>query len=179
MFQFCALWLPGRCCRHAADRRAGRWATSSSPTPTPAASRVSPSISVSGTNLVFGVTGTYALTLPGTGSPFVSVTMPAFSVPIPSTTRWGSLPEALAGGFTTAAQFARDLLNPPDKIAMFLAMVIGPQAAGGALELVCNALVDGAATATAPRSSRTATLIVSMRARRLQREGWERWRVGT
>ncbi len=66
---------------------------------------------------------------------------------------------------------------------MFLAMVVGPQAARVALELVCNALVDGAvATATAAaarRSSRTATLIVSMRARRLQREGWERWRVGT
>jgi hypothetical protein len=63
---------------------------------------------------------------------------------------------------------------------MFLAMVVGPQAARIALELVCNALVDGAATAAAARrSSRTATLIVSMRARRLQREGWERWRVGT
>ena len=65
---------------------------------------------------------------------------------------------------------------------MFLAMVVGPQAARVALERVCSALVDGAVaptTAAAWRSSGTATLIVSMRARRLQREGWERWRVGT
>ena len=53
---------------------------------------VSPSVSVSGTNLVFAVTGTYALTLAGASSPFVSVTMPAFSMPNPSTTRWGNLP---------------------------------------------------------------------------------------
>jgi hypothetical protein len=65
---------------------------------------------------------------------------------------------------------------------MFLAMVVGPQAARVALELVCNPLVDGAVAtvtaASARRSSRTATLIVPMRARRLQREGWGRWRVG-
>lgn len=46
---------------------------------------VSPSVSVSGTNLVFAVTGTYALTPTGASSPFVNVTIPAFSVPIRST----------------------------------------------------------------------------------------------
>src|SRR5260370_4232758 len=102
--------------------------------------------------------------------------MPAFSVPIPSMTRWGNLPEARPPASPPRpAQFARDLLNQADKIAIFLATVVGPQAARVALELVCNALVDGAvATATAAaarRSSPTATLIVSMRARRLQREG--------
>jgi hypothetical protein len=65
---------------------------------------------------------------------------------------------------------------------MFLAMVVGPQAPRVVFELACNALVDGAvATATAAgarRPSRTATLIVSMCARRLRREGWGRWRVG-
>jgi len=34
---------------------------------------------------------------------------------------------------------------------MFLAIVVGPQAARVALELVCNALVDGAAATARPR----------------------------
>jgi hypothetical protein len=94
---------------------------------------VSPSVSVSGTNLVFAVTGTYALTLVGASSPFVSVTMPAFSVPIPRRRGGEPCPRRCS-----PRRFALDLLNQPDKIAMFLAMVVGPQAARVALELVCN-----------------------------------------
>jgi len=143
---------------------------------------VSPSVSVSGTNLVFAVTGTYALTPTGASSPFVNVTMPAFSVPIPSTTRWGNPPEALATSFTTAA---RAVCPRPAEPAGQDRHVPGHsgRAAGGqgrARAGVQRAGRRGGGHGeTAPRSSRTTTLIVSMRARRLQREGWERWRVGT
>ncbi|HXP20976.1 MAG TPA: hypothetical protein VN840_15140, partial [Streptosporangiaceae bacterium] len=102
---------------------------------------VTPSVSVAGTDLVFAFTGTYALTITGASSPFVSLELPAFSVHVPSTTRWENLPSVLASGVASAsAQFAQDLLKQPDKIALFLAMVIGPKAASVALELACNEL---------------------------------------
>ena len=111
---------------------------------------VTPSVSVSGTNLVFAFTGTYSLTITGASSPFVSLDLPAFSVPIPSTTTWDNVPEVLAAGVANAsAQFAQDLLSQPDKIALFLAMIVGPSAVSVALELACNSLVDGAVAAAA------------------------------
>jgi hypothetical protein len=64
---------------------------------------VSPSVSAPRINLVFALTGTYALTLTGASAPFVSVTMPTFSVPIPITTTWRNLPDALTSGSATAS----------------------------------------------------------------------------
>jgi hypothetical protein len=111
---------------------------------------VRPSVSVDGTDLVFGFAGTYALTATGADAPFVGLEIPTFSVRIPSSTRWETLPDALATGVGGAStKFAQDLLNHPDKIAMFLAMVVGPKAGAVALELACNGLVDGAVAAAA------------------------------
>src|SRR5450755_3326713 len=111
---------------------------------------ISPSVSASGTNLIFALTGTYALTITGGSAPFLSTTLPPFSVSIPSTTTWQSLPDALASGIAGAsAQFARDLLSQPDKIALLLAMIVGPKAVSVALELACDSLVDAAVAAAA------------------------------
>lgn len=106
---------------------------------------VTPSVALSGSNLVFSLTGNYTLTLSQTNSPFViSQPLPAFSIEIPITTTWTQLPGALAAGVADgASNFATDLLNDPKTIAVFLAVVVGPQAVAVALELACKGLVDG------------------------------------
>ena len=108
---------------------------------------VKPSVSlkhdVSGFNLAFALTGTYSLTITGASRPFVSRSLPAFTVLIPVTTTWGDLPGALAAGVAKAATvFAHDLLSDRTTIAMFLAMVVGQAATAVGLELACNGLVD-------------------------------------
>lgn len=112
--------------------------------------KVKPAVTVAGTNLVFGFSGTYSLTLTGAKAPFATLDLPAFNVAIASTTRWETLPDALKAGIANAAgDFAAALLKQPDKIALFLAMVVGPRAVSVALELACNELVDGAVAAAA------------------------------
>jgi hypothetical protein len=111
---------------------------------------VTPSVTLSDNNLVFSLTGTYTLTLSQTNSPFISRSLPAFSMKIPTTTRWTDLPSALETGLGNGAStFAQDLLGDPAAIAVFLAVVVGPKATAVALELACKGLVDETApTAT-------------------------------
>ncbi|HEX6870640.1 MAG TPA: hypothetical protein VF163_06045, partial [Micromonosporaceae bacterium] len=105
---------------------------------------VHPSVTVAGTDLVFAFAGTYTLTLTGMQTPFLELALPAFNVHIPSSTTWETLPDALATGVAGASgEFAKSLLGQPDKIAMFLAIAVGPKAVSVALELACNRLVDG------------------------------------
>lgn len=111
---------------------------------------LAPSVSVSGANLVFSLSGSYQLTLAGMNTPFVTAALPAVTVPIPATTQLSALAGALADGIAGAAgQIAQGLLNDRENTAMLLAVLLGPQAVAVALELACNGLVDGAVSAAA------------------------------
>jgi hypothetical protein len=111
---------------------------------------MAPGVRSDGDNLVFSLAGSYALTLVGQDSPFVTVAFPAFEVRIPSSTRFADLPEALAAGVARASgDLVRQLLSSPDKIAAFAGIVFGEQAAAYAATLLCRGLVDAAVTAAA------------------------------
>ncbi|MFL5659905.1 MAG: hypothetical protein ACJ8BW_00980, partial [Ktedonobacteraceae bacterium] len=109
-----------------------------------------PSVVSDGDDLIFTFTGSYSLTIVGANSSFLTVELPQFDIRIPKTTTYKMLPETLAQKITAgSAQFVRDLLRQPEKIALFLAMVFGPNALSIALELACNGLVDSAVPAAA------------------------------
>lgn len=111
---------------------------------------ITPSARAVGGDLVFRLTVGCALTLVGASTPFLSMDFPAFDVHVPTSTRWADLPAALTTGVRHAAgDFARALLADPAKIALFLALVVGEDAAEVATILLCDGLVDSAAvTAT-------------------------------
>ncbi|MCF2525870.1 fibronectin type III domain-containing protein [Yinghuangia soli] len=112
---------------------------------------IATSVRVAGSKLVFGVTGTYTLTvLEALGGPFLEMEFPPLEVEVPSTTRWEDVPEVFAAEFLKGSKrFAQALLADPEKISMFLAMVVGPDALKVGAELACNALVDGVVAAAA------------------------------
>ncbi|MBL7522175.1 hypothetical protein I6A84_29890, partial [Frankia sp. CNm7] len=107
-----------------------------------------PDVRSDGGDLVFSLTGSYALSLVGQSTPFVTVAFPAFEVRIPSSTRYADLPEALAAGIARASgDLVLQLLRSPEKIAAFAGIVFGEQAAAYAATLLCKGLVDAAVTA--------------------------------
>ncbi|MCW2935092.1 MAG: hypothetical protein JWM19_6054, partial [Actinomycetia bacterium] len=109
---------------------------------------ITPSVSVSGTDLVFSLSGDYQLKLAGIDHAFVDAQLPAAVVNIPATTPLDALADQMADGIATAsAQIAQGLLNDRENTAMLLGVLLGPQAVSVALELACNGLVDGAVAA--------------------------------
>lgn len=105
---------------------------------------VTPSVVLDGGALKFTLTGTMALSM--AGIEFVTMDFPAFTVSVPSTTRFDNLPSVLAEGFASgSAGVASALLRDPVKAAIFLALVAGPDAADIVRVLLCEGLVDGAA----------------------------------
>lgn len=111
---------------------------------------LSPAVTASGTNLLFSLTGTYALTVSGADEPFLEMTFPPLTVSIPATTTYAGLPDALGAGIAAGAEtFASELLDDPEAISMFLVMLFGDRARSIALELICNALTDAAVASAA------------------------------
>lgn len=111
---------------------------------------VTPSATLSGTTLLFSLTGTYDLTARGATSPFVSVELPTLSVPMSTSARWEELPDVLASGVAAGfEEVVKALLRTPEKAALLLAIAFGPQALAVGLKMACDSLVDGAVAAAA------------------------------
>ncbi|WP_181442119.1 hypothetical protein [Streptomyces tateyamensis] len=121
---------------------------------------ISPSAAAEGGDLVFGLAGSCRLTLIGSQTPLLELDFPALTVRVPTATRWTDLPRVLTEGIRDgAARFALALLRDPGKTALFLAVVIGPQAVRVAEQLLCDGLVGEAvpeATAAAATALATA-----------------------
>lgn len=97
-------------------------------------------------HLRFTLQGRYALTLTKSGVEFLGADFPTFDVDIPVATRWDDLPSTLAAGIGRASsQFAAAMMRNPVKIAIFLAVVVGPDALEVVKVLLCNELVDAIA----------------------------------
>lgn len=118
--------------------------------------KLTPAATLAGTDLRFTLTGSYTLTMRGAATPFLTATLPPFTVNVPITTSWESLPGAFVVGFAAAsADIVKDLLRHADQAALLLAMLFGPQALAVGLKLACDSLVDSA-VATAAEAAWTA-----------------------
>lgn len=114
----------------------------------------SPHVNFDGDNLIFSLSGSYLCTLTGTTSPFVTVEFAPFDLRIPKTTRFSDLPEAIASGVAAESiAIIGKLLSQPEKIALFLAIVFGPRAAGYAAQLLCKGLTDSGVPGAADAAS--------------------------
>lgn len=105
---------------------------------------ISPSFDTKDNVLYFVLNGHYTLTLLHMQDPFVTVNFPPFMFPLPNALSLSALPGEIANSIGSASKdFVMALINNPEQIAKFLAILFGKKAMNIALDLACRGLVDG------------------------------------
>jgi hypothetical protein len=104
---------------------------------------ISPTFETQNNVLYFVLNGHYSLSLLNMDSPFVTVNFPPCMFALPNDLSLSALPGEITQSIANAAaDFVMALLNDPQQISTFLAILFGTNAANIALQIACRGLID-------------------------------------